>query len=638
MRAVRNALAGLATALLSLTGAAAAPLEAYSRLPAIQVVTVSPSGDQLAIVVTDGQQVTLTIQDVATRAFKAKVVFGEIPVQAVRWAGEGHVLITTAVQFNPPNATGGLWDWRRVHDLDIATQKLRPLLGDTETDLNNVQGAPIVRTVDGRTVVLLSGLQWVDHRGYVALYEVDLETGHSKVAEPAVEGSRRWLVDADGRAIAREMYDDKARTWSLEIRDGKAWRAILTASKASEAATIAGLGADGRAVDYTVREGDRRVLKQVRVDGGTAAPDIVLPGSHRLLTDPQTGRVLGHYGWDGDAFVQTYLDPADDAAMKKVSEAYPAIEASVGSWSDDRRKLVAWVDAPGSSPGFAYIDLDQHHGHWIGREYPGLSEADVGAQSRIRFKAADGLDLSGYLTRPPGRAQARNLPLIVVPHDLPSERDLPGFNWFVQALASRGYAVLQVNTRGTAGLGAELRKAGEGQLGRGMQSDLADGVGALASSGLIDPSRVCIVGQGYGGYAAMGGATFDNQPYRCAASIDGGFELRWPKTGVKRGSEAEQTLKQQLGVDGPDDPRLARYSPLKQAAKAHIPVLLVHGKNDVRYPFDNSKAMAEALKKAGKPFEFVALEDGDWRFSRADARRDMLNAVVGFLEKHNPPN
>lgn len=617
--------------------AGAAPLPAYARLPAIEAVTVSPGGSQLALVVTNGERRTVAIQDLATKAFRARVDFGDVPVQRVRWADEGHLLIVTAVQFNPANLSGGLLEWRRAHVLDVDTQTIRPLLDNAEYGLSNIAGPPEVRTIDGKPTIFVEAPQAVDQRAYIALFKVDLQTGRGRVVEKAIKGSRRWIVGPDGRAVARQVSSEKPRQWTIEVRDRSGWRAVHTAGKPEEIASLVGLGPDGRSVVYKLHRSDgQQMWQEARLDDGADLVIEVPPWASQLV-DPQTGRVLGYAGWNGDAFETTYFDAADNKIMQAVRETYPAVSASIASWSNDRRHVAARVDRPGRSPGYAVFDIAGRRAEWLGDEYPELTDADVGLQSKVRFKASDGLDLTGYLTRPPGRAKDHNLPLIVLVHDTSDERDTPGYDWIVQALASRGYAVLQVNFRGSMGLGDALRRAGDGEIGRKMQTDLSDGVRALAAAGLVAPSRVCIVGRGYGGYAALLGAVREGEPYRCAAAIGGFFELSWPAF-AKPGSEAASLASRMLGVSGPADPKLTEMSPLHHAAQAHAPVLLIHGQLDTSQPVAKSEAMAAALRKAGKDVEIRIVREGDRRLTRASAGQETLAVLVNFLEKHNPPN
>jgi dipeptidyl aminopeptidase/acylaminoacyl peptidase len=256
----------------------------------------------------------------------------------------------------------------------------------------------------------------------------------------------------------------------------------------------------------------------------------------------------------------------------------------------------------------------------------------------LTFKAADGFVLSGYLTTPKGR-EPKTLPLVVFPHGGPAARDTLGFDWWAQAMAAHGYAVLQVNFRGSDGFGLKHLRAGYGEWGRKMQTDLSDGVRYLAAQGLIDPKRVCIVGASYGGYAALAGATLDSGVYRCAASVSGVTEpsrfIAWSKTQL--GMSALKYWAQFMGVEGAHDPDLTAISPVARAAEASGPILLVHGRDDSVVPFEQSSIMADALRRAGKPVEFVALKGEDHWMSRGETRLQMLQAVIAFLEKNNPP-
>ncbi|MBL8553252.1 MAG: S9 family peptidase [Phenylobacterium sp.] len=634
-----RALLLLLVAALCAAPAISAPLEAYGRLPTIEAVTVSPGGGRLAVVVTDGEQRSVAVQDLATRTFIARAAFGDIPVQAVRWAGEGHLLITTAVRFDSPRLGGGAQDWRRVQVFDVAGQRLRPLLGDAAAGLSHVLRAPMVRTIDGRPTVFIEGLQPVEGLARAAVYRVDLSTGKADVVQPAVADSVRWLVDGQGRIVARQMADQKTRRVSIEVRAGDAWRRLYSADGDDrEGAALLALGRDGASVVYVEERADgTRNWREAPLDGG-AVRTIAAPAHHRAAIDPQSGRLLGHAGWDGDAYDVVYFDPADAAVMHGLKAAYPSLFTRVDSWSDDRRFVAALIDTPGRAPAFVIYDSVAKRADWIGPEHRGLTDADVGVLSRVRVKASDGLELAGYLTRPPGAPQARGLPLIVLPHDEAAGRDTPEFYWFAQGMASRGYAVLQLNFRGSGGLGEALERAGDGQIGRRMQSDLSDAVQSLAGSGLIDPRRVCIVGRAYGGYAALAGVALEPTTYRCAVAIDGLFELRWPRSSRPLSEAVQAGARRRLGVDGPDDPRLVQYSPVSQAASVQAPVLLIHELDAPASALEAGETMAAALRKAGKPVELLVQQEGAKGLTRAAARLQTLTATMAFVEKHNPPN
>jgi dipeptidyl aminopeptidase/acylaminoacyl peptidase len=164
---------------------------------------------------------------------------------------------------------------------------------------------------------------------------------------------------------------------------------------------------------------------------------------------------------------------------------------------------------------------------------------------------------------------------VVLPHGGPAARDEPGFDWWAQAFASRGYAVLQPQFRGSTGFGAAHRDAGFGEWGRKMQSDVSDGVRHLAAQGTIDAKRVCVVGASYGGYVAMAGVTLEQGVYRCASSFAGvsdlGRSLQRRATGERRNTETARWWQRFYGSSDPNDPKLAAISPARQIARLNAP-------------------------------------------------------------------
>jgi dipeptidyl aminopeptidase/acylaminoacyl peptidase len=259
---------------------------------------------------------------------------------------------------------------------------------------------------------------------------------------------------------------------------------------------------------------------------------------------------------------------------------------------------------------------------------------------RITYEAADGLKIPAYLTLPAGRP-ATKLPLIVFPHGGPAARDTTEFDWWAQAMAAQGYAVLKPNYRGST-TDLEFQQAGFGQWGRKMQTDLSDGVRYLGKEGIIDPARVCIVGGSYGGYAALAGVTLDPGVYRCAVSVAGLSDLKrmltWEKEGEGHGHVGSRYWDRYMGVTGPSDPALDAISPIKHIDNVNVPVLLIHGKDDTVVPYEQSEVMLKALTKAGKKVELVTMKKEDHWLSRGETRLLMLQSLITFLKVNNPPD
>ena len=255
-------------------------------------------------------------------------------------------------------------------------------------------------------------------------------------------------------------------------------------------------------------------------DGTLGAPMADDTGFSDPIADRSTHRLIGGVRLI-DVPEYVFFDPAMEARWKSLVKAFDGDAVRLVSASADYSKLLVLVE--GAKYGYCYelIDLDKASAKMVGKVYAGIEKPLEVRPHHVcgRGWSAD----TAYLTIPSGRA-AHNLPLVVLPHGGPAVRDTAEFSWWSQALASEGYAVLRPNYRGS-NLNWQHLKAGFGEWGRKMQTDLSDGVRYLVKEGIVDSSRVCIVGASYGGYAALAGVTLDPGVYRCAVSVAGLSDL-----------------------------------------------------------------------------------------------------------------
>ena len=365
--------------------------------------------------------------------------------------------------------------------------------------------------------------------------------------------------------------------------------------------------------------------------GTTLDPALATMRDGEPVLDPATGRTIGNVRDDGQVVRYAFLAPTDATLWAKVLRAFPKAVVRLASWSDDRRQIVLRVEGKAFGAAYYLLDTKGYRAAPLADEYAGITGQDLAEQTTIQYPAGDGLAIPAFLTLPPGRP-AKGLPLVVLPHGGPAAHDEAGFDWWAQALASRGYAVLQPQFRGSTGFGEKFYAAGLGEWGRKMQSDLSDGVAFLAAQGTIDPSRVCIVGASYGGYAALAGVTLQHGVYRCAVSLAGPADLRavLGYEATTHGGTANQGMRfwqRFMGVTSQIDLSLDARSPLRLAARVDVPILLIHGVDDTVVPFSQSKAMASALAKVRHPAQLVALpvgttgSQGEKRERRCFARR-----------------
>jgi len=266
-------------------------------------------------------------------------------------------------------------------------------------------------------------------------------------------------------------------------------------------------------------------------------------------------------------------------------------------------------------------------GRWIAPDRMHAKEPFV-------LKARDGVELHGYLTRP---GKEGPYPMVVLPHGGPhGVRDDWDYDWEVQLLSNRGYAVLQVNFRGSGGFGTDFEASGYHEWGAKMQDDITDATHWAIDNKLADADRICIFGSSYGGYAALMGAVREPMLYRCAIGYAGVYDLELLlSTGdVPLSRLGRSYLNKALGSDVAE---LRSRSPVFNAAKIQIPVLLIHGKEDWRADFKHAKSMKKALETNHKEFEWMALSREGHGVYDEETRREVYERILKFLDQHLQP-
>lgn len=630
----------LAAAMAIMAGAAAraAPLEAYGQLPDIEQVAISPDGARLAVLIGGGEERRILIRELNGGGEKLMSV-GDIKIRHLKWAGPDDLLIASSTTARVAFVLSARREYLMLAAYNRHTGKVQRLMRDAENGLNVITSLPEVRMIDGKPVVLVTGIHFVSQIGRQALYRIELKYGRSKLVHPGFDGAYDWVVDAGGEPAAQATMNDATGRWALRVKRGVAWPEVKVIETGQERPTLLGLGRDGRSVLIAARQGEQSVLRELSTETGAMGEPLGDADGEGLVFDPVSHKLIGVGALVGDEDRLSFFAPEDQRVWTAIVKAYPGQGVRLVSWTDDRRRVVVKVDSPTEGPAYAYVDLATKKASWIGGLYQKLKPQDISPVRPVRFKAADGMDLNGYLTLPRDRPE-KGLPLVVLPHGGPAVRDRPGFDWWAQALASRGYAVLQVNYRGSDGYGWKFLSAGFGEWGRKMQTDLSDGVRHLADQGVIDPKRVCIVGASYGGYAALAGATLDRGVYRCAASVAGVSDLKrmvaWSRT--QNGRTAQRYWIRFMGAEDPNDPILVARSPAAKAEGVTTPILLIHGRDDTVVPLEQSQIMQKALTAAGQDAELTIMDGEDHWLSRGDTRLLMLNAVTAFLEKNNPPS
>jgi pimeloyl-ACP methyl ester carboxylesterase len=478
-----------------------------------------------------------------------------------------------------------------------------------------------------------------------SVYKVNVDTGSRSSIKGAERNIRAWLTDAKHRVRVGVRNNDG----DYEIRacdlDGKNWRTLWAFSGLKDAVWPLGFGLDpqelyvhanheGRMAVFSVRLDEPGLPRRLRL----ANPRFDVEG--QLVHSPATGEVLGVRGGDGgndDDPRAELWEPNWRAQARAIDQGLPRRENSLLDISRDEQRYVVYSSGNGV-PGQYYIG-DRRTGELalLGETYPELEVDRLVGKHSVKIQARDGLALNSYLTLPAGRRLADKgpaLPLVLLPHGGPASRDDADFDPWTEFLADRGYAVVQVNFRGSDGYGHEFKSAGLKRWGLEMQDDLTDAVLWAAQQGVADKDRVCIVGASYGGYAALMGVVKTPELYRCAVSFAGVSDLpdliEYESNYVGGREAAERTIGRAWG----DREQLRATSPARQAERIRVPVLLVHGTADRSVPVDQSRDMAKALKRSGKPYRYIEQEGGDHHLSQYAHRLEFFKALEAFLDRH----
>ncbi|MGJ7603448.1 alpha/beta hydrolase family protein [Variovorax sp. LT1R20] len=637
------------------------PLQAFAELPAIEMLRMSPDGRGAAMVQNvDGKSYVV----VSGFGNKPKIVLhtdnDKYIVSSLRWAGNKRLLIGA---FFPDHRRGVATGETRLIAIDPDGSNLKADLTsalqngaffERQPHMPQYQDRIVGALRDEPETVLIA--YDAQSPGQPDVYRLDARTGRSRLLQRNLGGIRHWMTDTQG--VVRLGSGSTRTTMRVMVKPPESqgrsseWATLAKydgtdpVEARRQALTPLGFDADPRFLYALAPIDGRDALVRIDLQDPSFPRETLLADARfdvrgALLRDPATRRVVG-IRYSTDVSRVLYWDDAARQRQETLDRALPRRANRIVS-NDETGQSSIVLSVHGSRPP-KYFTMDWPSGKLglISDTHPALEKQPLATPKRVALRSRDGLQLEGYLTLPPvreadtaGAPSARRLPTIMLPHGGPASLDTGSYDYWAQFLASRGWAVMQINFRGSIGYGQDFREAGRRRWGLEMQDDLADGLGWLVEQGIANPKRACIVGASYGGYAALMGAVKDPTLYRCAISIAGVSDLRdllshsQNYMGYELGAEAK------IGTWWGDREKLRQTSPALRAAEIRVPVLLIHGANDLIVPVEQSRDMAEALKKAGRTdARYVELPLGDHNLSREQDRVRVLTEMEQFLRKN----
>ena len=467
-------------------------------------------------------------------------------------------------------------------------------------------------------------------------YRLDLKTGELELIAENPGNITSWLADHAGN-IRGAQTTDGVNT-SFLYRDGASgpFRTVLTTSFRDSFSPLF-FTFDNKSL-YAASNLGRDKQAIVLVDPATAKeqkvlfehPDVDVDGlsfsrKRKVLT------TISYVTWKAQ---RKFLDAETEKLFAALEKQLPGYEFGIQGTTDDEDRFVvaAYNDR---TPGARYLyDSRTDKLTKLGDIAPWLPEPKMARMKPIEYKSRDGLTINGYITLPNGK-EPKNLPVIVNPHGGPWARDVWGWNPEVQMLANRGYAVLQMNFRGSTGYGRSFWQASFKQWGLKMQDDISDGVNYLVKEGIADPKRVCIYGGSYGGYATLAGVTYTPDLYACAVDYVGVSNLfTFLNTIPPYWKPFLDMMHEMVGEPEKDKALLTATSPALNADRIKTPLFIAQGARDPRVNIDEANQMVKALKARGVDVPYMVKENEGHGFRNEENQFDFYEAMERFLAKY----
>jgi len=610
------------------------PVEVYGKLPSKSLLVLSPDATRLAYRDTADNKDLMVIIDLATHSVVSAIDVSSIKPTNILFIDNDRVVLTTSESQHIWGFTGR-HNINKAYTYNLKAKKIHQLLTQGygiyqgQTQLGNILGVS-----PDKKYAYMPAYQNGD---LLNLYRVDLEKRvkprlHRLGTSDAID----FFLNENGEVIARERYDNEDDLHRIDaVVDGK-WKEIFREKTAIRTKSFNGLTPDRKSLVMIAQNEDRWAYYTMSLaDGKISAPIF----SHkdkdieRVLTD--INRIV--YGVQYSGFTPSYefFDSKLNARINALNNALPESTITINDYTPDWQSMMLYI---GGNQSVGDYVLFQNGGlNLITSARPGIPRNAVHPIKAYSFKARDGLTIPSLLTMPKGK-EAKNLPAIMLPHGGPESYDKIEFDWLAQYFANQGYAVIQPQFRGSKGFGSALLLKGRGEWGRKMQDDLTDAVHDLANQGVIDKDRVCIVGGSYGGYAALAGATFTPELYKCVVSINGVSDVeRMLHTEERDHGKYRWVVSYWQDLIDKGDvnaEHLEQISPINHIDKVRAPILLIHGKRDKTVLVEQSKNMFSQLKKAKKAATFIELEHGVHHLSNADNRMKALKAIGQFIKQH----
>lgn len=472
-------------------------------------------------------------------------------------------------------------------------------------------------------------------------YRLNFKTGELTLLAENPGNIQGWMTDHAGLLRVAVAVVDGVNTQILyRSTEQEPFKAVLT-TNFKDVVSFMEFTPDNREV-YAATNLGRDKLTLVRMNPATCE-ELEELFSHEkyditsISYSRKRKKLLSVYATGHKKPVRHYFDSEEEAFRERVKAHFPGKRCGIADTDKQEEHYLIYVGSDRTRGAYYYYEAASDKMTHIADLAPWLPEEAMNEMHPITYTTRDGLEIEAYLTLPDGLTpeQAHNLPVVVNPHGGPWSRDCWGFSSETQFLANRGYAVFQMNFRGSTGFGRKFLEASYKQWGLKMQDDISDGVAWLVDRGIANPKRVAIYGGSYGGYAVLAGLTFTPSLYACGIDYVGISNLfTFMHTIPPYWRPLLEMMHEQVGDPEADKEQLAATSPALHADRIVAPLFIAQGANDPRVNKAESDAMVKALQERGVEVDYMVKDDEGHGFCNQENRFDFYRAMEAFLEKY----
>lgn len=635
------------------------PASIFAKGGSYESVSLSPDGRYLAVSVREDSNYALMVFTLPERKRIYAMRFGNnSTVGRIDWTSKERMIISMGFvrddreadaarltgELVAVNADGTGWEYLFGFQGEQASGTRLVTAAQAEKGFASLVDA-LPDSPELALVTVITTTQRIgNYRYYVSdftpLYRLNVNTGkRSKLVAPPMREPGAYLADAKGevKLVSGTNDDSYSPKTYWHLGNGEWEKVPVEGEKVSPLR----VSKDGRKAYFRVnREGDRNCLVEWLLPSGKgtelAAPkDLYCRPAQELGTVyfSADDRPYGYAAYEAAPMVLTDRGPAEAQVTAALQEQFPGQVVYLASASNDGRKMLFFVYSDRNSGEYYLFDANKGEATFFDATQNWVDPEQMAEVRTIRYKARDGLEIEGYLTLPPGRP-TKNLPMVVMPHGGPiAVRDTWRWEAETQFLASRGYAVLQMNYRGSSGYGADFEQKGYGEWAGKIIDDITDGARWSVAQGIADPKRLCIAGWSYGGYAALMSVIREPNLYRCAVGAAGAYDLNLLlKDSDLKVSKSAQLYWQDSTAKTAEE--RAELSPVNHVDGIKAALFIVHGERDIRTPVSQAKALRAALDKAGKRYEWHLEESEGHGFFNQASRVRYFELLEAFLAKN----